>query len=32
MNLNWEELNTYQRFTVTMTYRYHTVDFEKKIL
>ena len=32
MNLNWEELNTYQRFTVTMTYRYHVVDFEKKIL
>lgn len=32
MNLNWEELNTYQRFTVTMTYRYHIVDFEKKFL
>jgi len=27
MNLSWEEQNTYQRFTVTMTYRYHTVNF-----
>ncbi len=23
MNLTWEESNTYQRFTVTLTYRYH---------
>lgn len=27
MNLSWEEQNTYQRFTVTMTYRYHNVEF-----
>lgn len=27
MNLTWEEMNTYQRFTVTMTYRYHTAQF-----
>jgi hypothetical protein len=27
MNLSWEEQNTYQRFSVTMTYRYHNVDF-----
>lgn len=27
MNLSWEEQNTYQRFTVTMTYRYHVVSF-----
>ena len=27
MNLTWEEQNTYQRFLVTMTYRFHTVDF-----
>jgi hypothetical protein len=27
MNLTWEEQNTYQRFSVTMTYRFHTVDF-----
>lgn len=27
MNLTWEETNTYQRFTVTMTYRYHTAEF-----
>jgi len=27
MNLTWEEPNTYQRFSVTMTYRFHTVDF-----
>ena len=25
MNLAWEESNTYQRFTVTMSYRYHTL-------
>lgn len=23
MNLSWEETNTYQRFTVTLSYRYH---------
>lgn len=27
MNLTWEESNTYQRFAVTMTYRYHTAKF-----
>jgi hypothetical protein len=27
MNLTWEEQNTYQRFSVTMTYRYHVVSF-----
>lgn len=27
MNLAWEESNTYQRFTVTMSYRYHTQSF-----
>lgn len=27
MNLNWGEFDTYQRFTVTMTYRYHTMSF-----
>lgn len=27
MNLTWEETNTYQRFAVTMTYRFHVVDF-----
>lgn len=27
MNLTWEEQNTYQRFTVTMTYRYHMSYF-----
>jgi len=27
MNLSWEEQNTYQRFSVTMTYRFHVVDF-----
>ena len=32
MNLSWEETNTYQRFSVTMTYRYHIADFEQKPL
>jgi hypothetical protein len=32
MNLTWEEQNTYQRFTVTMTYRYHISDFENRTL
>ena len=27
MNLTWEEQNTYQRFSVTITYRFHAVDF-----
>lgn len=27
MNLSWEDTNTYQRFSVTMTYRYHTSEF-----
>jgi hypothetical protein len=27
MNLTWEEQNSYQRFSVTMTYRYHIVEF-----
>lgn len=27
MNLTWEEQNSYQRFSVTMTYRYHIVQF-----
>lgn len=27
MNLTWEESNSYQRFSVTMTYRYHTSEF-----
>lgn len=26
MNLSWEEINTYQRFSVTMNYRYHTFE------
>jgi hypothetical protein len=29
MNLTWEETNTYQRFAVTMTYRFHIVDFNQ---
>jgi hypothetical protein len=24
MNASWEETNTYQRFGVTLAYRYHT--------
>jgi hypothetical protein len=32
MTASWEENDTYQRFTVTMSYRYHTVDFFKKQL
>lgn len=27
MNLTWEESNSYQRFSVTMTYRYHKAEF-----
>lgn len=27
MNLSWEDTNTYQRFSVTMTYRYHKSEF-----
>lgn len=29
MTANWGENDTYQRFNVTMSYRYHTVDFFK---
>lgn len=32
MTASWEENDTYQRFTVTMSYRYHTVDFSKRQL
>jgi hypothetical protein len=32
MNLTWEEQNTYQRFSVTMTYRYHVVNFNNSTL
>lgn len=31
MTLAWEESNTYQRFTVTMSYRYHVMNFPKPI-
>lgn len=27
MNLSWGETDTYQRFAVTISYRYHTVEF-----
>lgn len=27
MNLSWEESNSYQRFTVTVAYRYHTYEY-----
>lgn len=27
MNLNWSEFDTYQRFAVTLTYRYYTKSF-----
>jgi hypothetical protein len=26
MNATWDEVNTYQRFGVTLTYRYHTFE------
>lgn len=32
MNLTWEEQNTYQRFSITMTYRYHVVDFNSGVI
>jgi hypothetical protein len=32
MNLSWEEQNTYQRFSVTITYRYHVVDFTQGLI
>jgi hypothetical protein len=32
MTASWEENDTYQRFNVTLSYRYHTVDFFKKPL
>lgn len=30
MTLAWEEINTYQRFTVTMSYRYHVMTDENE--
>ena len=32
MNLNWEERDTYQRFTVTFNYRYHNVNYTARPL
>lgn len=32
MNLTWEEFDSYQRFSVTIAYRYHVNDFTQKIL
>jgi hypothetical protein len=32
MNMTWEETNTYQRFTITMTYRFHVADFNQGFL
>ena len=32
MSANWEERDTYQRFSVTMSYRYHTVYFPENPL
>jgi len=32
MNANWEERDTYQRFSVTMSYRYHTVYFPENLI
>ena len=32
MTANWEENDTYQRFNVTISYRYHNVDFLNKTL
>ena len=29
MTATWEEVNSYQRFGVTLTYRYHTISVEK---
>lgn len=31
MTLAWEEINTYQRFTVTMTYRYHVMTDRSEV-
>jgi len=31
MNLNWAEFDTYQRFSVTMTYRYYTRVFWNRL-
>lgn len=31
MTLAWEETNTYQRFTVTMTYRYHVMIYPEPV-
>jgi hypothetical protein len=32
MNMTWEESNTYQRFSVTMSYRYHRVSYITDII
>ena len=32
MNLSWEEFDSYQRFSVTIAYRYHVNDFTQKQL
>jgi len=32
MNLNWEEQNTYQRFSATISYRYHVVEFAPAVV
>jgi hypothetical protein len=32
MNLTWEEFDSYQRFSVTIAYRYHVNDFTQKTL
>lgn len=32
MSLTWEEFDSYQRFSVTISYRYHVNDFTQKTL
>jgi hypothetical protein len=32
LNLSWEEYDSYQRFVVTIAYRYHIVDFQRKTI
>lgn len=32
MNLSWEEFDSYQRFAVTIAYRYHVNDFTQRTL
>ena len=32
MNLTWEEFDSYQRFSVTIAYRYHVNDFTQRTL